>query len=75
LRALSESEDACLLAAGRAPSSREAIVELEQAADSARHAAEADAGADEITRITIVDTHDWLCVFKQTGQMLRPEGR
>ena len=55
------------------PDAREAIVELEQAADSARYAAEADAGAGEVTRITIIDTHDWICVFKRTGEMLRPE--
>lgn len=63
-RAAIEAEDA---------GSREALVELEQAADSARYAALADAGALVSTRDVIVDTHDWVCTFKATGELLRPE--
>jgi hypothetical protein len=51
---------------------RESLIELEQAADSARYAALADLGATQSTRDTIVDTHDWVCTYKVTGQLLRP---
>jgi hypothetical protein len=44
--------------------SREAVVELEQAADSARVAARADTGAAEATREAIVVAHDAVCVLK-----------
>ena len=54
--------------------SREALIELEQAADSARYAALADPGAAPTTRDRIVDTHDWVCTYKVTGQLLRPDG-
>ena len=53
--------------------SREALIELEQAADSARYAALADTGAAASTRDVIVDTHDWVCTYKVTGQLLRPD--
>lgn len=52
--------------------SREALIELEQAADSARYAALADTGARPATRDVIVDAHDWVCTYKVTGQLLRP---
>ena len=52
--------------------SREALIDLEQAADSARYAALADTGAKPATRDTIVDTHDWVCTYKVTGDLLRP---
>lgn len=51
---------------------RESLIELEQAADSARYAALADTGARPATRDTIVDTHDWVCTYKVTGELLRP---
>jgi hypothetical protein len=54
--------------------SREALIELEQAADSARYAALADTGAAVSTRDLIVDTHDWVCTYKVTGKLLRPDG-
>jgi hypothetical protein len=52
---------------------REAIVELEQAADSARWAAEADPGARPETRTAVVFAHDTICWFKTTGEPL-PSG-
>jgi hypothetical protein len=51
---------------------REGLIELEQAADSARYAALADTGVAAATRDLIVETHDWVCIFKQTGQLMRP---
>jgi len=54
--------------------SREALIELEQAADSARYAALADPGANPATRDLIVGTHDWVCTYKVTGKLLRPGG-
>ena len=65
-----KTQDAILGADER--SSREALVELEQAADSARYAALADPGVATSTRDQIVETHDWVCIYKQTGQLLRP---
>ncbi len=53
--------------------SREALIELEQAADSARYAALADPGAAARTRDLIVEAHDWVCTYKVTGQLLRPD--
>ena len=53
---------------------REGLIELEQAADSARYAALADTAADRRTRDLIVDTHDWVCTYKVTGQLLRTDG-
>ncbi len=53
--------------------SREGLVELEQAADSARYAALADKGVAADIRDLIVETHDWICMYKQTGRLLRPE--
>lgn len=55
---------------GSQGASREAVVELEQAADSAKWAATADVGLSEATRQTIVRAHDFICVFKSTGQLL-----
>lgn len=52
---------------------REGLIELEQAADSARYAALADPGVSEATRDLIVDTHDWVCTYKVTGKLLRPD--
>ena len=51
---------------------RESLIELEQAADSARYAALADDRAMPGTRDQIVDTHDWVCTYKVTGELLRP---
>jgi hypothetical protein len=44
--------------------SREHIVELEQAGDSAKAAAEADSGADAATREAIVAAHLAICMLK-----------
>ena len=50
--------------------SREGIVELEQAADSAKWAATADTQAAESTRQAIITAHDTICWFKSTGELL-----
>jgi hypothetical protein len=43
---------------------REAVVEAEQAADSAKYAAEADGGLAQDARTLIVTAHDKVCVLK-----------
>jgi hypothetical protein len=43
---------------------REAIIEVEQAAESVKVAAEADAGAREQTRQAVLDAHLTLCTLK-----------
>ena len=43
---------------------REAVVELEQAGDSAKAAAEADAGAGEAAKKAVLDAHLSICVLK-----------
>jgi ParB-like chromosome segregation protein Spo0J len=45
-------------------SEREAVVEAEQAADSAKYAAEADSGLGQETREAILAAHDRVCVLK-----------
>src|SRR5688572_30878852 len=45
-------------------SEREAVVEAEQAADSAKYAAEADTGLGQETREAIIAAHDRVCVLK-----------
>ncbi|MFO1136829.1 MAG: hypothetical protein U1E30_16745 [Rhodoblastus sp.] len=51
-------------------SQREAVIELEQAADSAKWAALADNGAAERTRLAVICAHDAICWYKATGAML-----
>jgi hypothetical protein len=55
------------------PGQREAVVELEQAADSSKWAALADAGAAERTKLAVVAAHDSICWFKATGGLLDRE--
>jgi hypothetical protein len=43
---------------------RMAVIELEQAGDSAKAAAEADAGAADATREAVLDAHLAICVAK-----------
>jgi hypothetical protein len=43
---------------------RESVVEVEQAADSAKYAAEADDGLSEDAKTAIVKAHDRICVLK-----------
>jgi hypothetical protein len=69
-RKLAKTQDAILGPDERL--AREGLIELEQAADSARYAALADAGVAAETRDLIVETHDWVCIFKQTGQLMKP---
>lgn len=56
-----------------APSQREAVFELEQAADSAKWAALADPGASEQIKLAVVAAHDSICWFKATGSLLDRE--
>lgn len=49
---------------GDPTSMREAIIEVEQAADSAKVAAEADAGAREQTRQAVLNAHLTICTLK-----------
>ncbi|MBS0341892.1 MAG: hypothetical protein JSS56_15320 [Proteobacteria bacterium] len=53
-----------------APEQREAVVELEQAADSAKRAALADPGASDRIKLAVVSAHDSICWFKATGNLL-----
>jgi hypothetical protein len=43
---------------------RGAVIELEQAGDSAKAAAEADAGASAATRDAVLDAHLAICIAK-----------
>ena len=43
---------------------RAAVIELEQAGDSAKAAAEADTGAAEATRQAVLDAHLAICIAK-----------
>jgi hypothetical protein len=55
-------------AAGEGSAARDAVIELEQAGDSAKYAAEADAGAAEGTREAVLAAHMAICVLKhETG--------
>ena len=47
-----------------ADTARECVIELEQAGDSAKAAAEADTGASETTRQAVLDAHLAICMFK-----------
>ena len=51
---------------GNPTTTREAIIEVEQAADSAKVAAEADAGARAQTRQAVLDAHLTICTLKAT---------
>jgi hypothetical protein len=55
---------------GAGTTHREAVVELEQAADSAKMAALADPGAAPDTLRAVVSAHDTICWFKATGELL-----
>jgi hypothetical protein len=43
---------------------RDAVIELEQAGDSAKAAVEADLGASEATRQAVLDAHLAICILK-----------
>lgn len=43
---------------------REAVIELEQAGDSAKAAAEADPGVSDAARLAVLDAHLAICVAK-----------
>ena len=49
---------------GNTVTRREAIIEVEQAADSAKVAAEADGGAREETRQAVLEAHLTICLLK-----------
>jgi hypothetical protein len=50
--------------AARIDDEREAVIELEQAGDSAKAAAEADAGVSDATRQAVLDAHLAICIAK-----------
>lgn len=50
--------------AGGNGSARDAVIELEQAGDSAKAAAEADPGLSESTRQAVLDAHLAICILK-----------
>lgn len=50
--------------ATRAEDERAAVIELEQAGDSAKAAAEADTGISDATRQAILDAHLAICIAK-----------
>ena len=50
--------------AAAASDEREAVIELEQAGDSAKAAAEADTGLSDATREAVLDAHLAICVAK-----------
>ena len=48
--------------------SRDQVIELEQAGDSAKYAAEADTGASDATRESVLAAHLAICILKnETG--------
>ena len=49
---------------GSEGTARDAVIELEQAGDSAKAAAEADAGAASTTKDAVLDAHLAICVLK-----------
>jgi hypothetical protein len=59
-----KSAKATKLAAKGMKEAREAVVELEQAGDSAKAAAEADPGAGEATKKAVLDAHLSICMLK-----------
>ena len=48
----------------------EHVIEVEQAADSAKYAAEADAGLTEKTRKAVLDAHFSACILKSELSLL-----
>jgi hypothetical protein len=50
--------------AAAAEDERGAVIELEQAGDSAKAAAEADSGASEASRQAVLDAHLAICIAK-----------
>lgn len=58
-----------LTSAGR---DREAVVELEQAGDSAKVAAEADTAATEATTSAVLDAHLAICILKASLDQSSP---
>jgi hypothetical protein len=50
--------------AASADDERDAVIELEQAGDSAKVAAEADAGVSDGTRSAVLDAHLAICIAK-----------
>ena len=51
---------------------RDAVIELEQAGDSAKAAAEADPGAGAHTKEQVLDAHLAICMLKASGRALTP---
>lgn len=51
-------------ASGSESAERDAVIELEQAGDSAKAAAEADPGAADTTKQAVLDAHLAICILK-----------
>ena len=51
-------------ASGSESAERDAVIELEQAGDSAKAAAEADPGAGATTKQAVLDAHLAICILK-----------
>jgi hypothetical protein len=51
---------------GNAANDRDAVIELEQAGDSAKAAAEADPGVGDVARQAVLDAHLAICILKTT---------
>ena len=56
---------------GDAAQSRDAVIELEQAGDSAKAAAEGDPGIAAGTRESVLDAHLAICLLKQASDLDR----
>jgi hypothetical protein len=61
-----KAEKARMAVVGDDAGAREAIVELEQAGDSAKAAAEADSGVGGTARQAVLDAHLAICMLKAT---------
>jgi hypothetical protein len=64
VREFDSKADKANLQTGTEASARDAVIELEQAGDSAKAAAEADPGAGESTKKAVLDAHLAICILK-----------
>jgi hypothetical protein len=64
VREFDSKADKSNLHADTPAAARDSVIELEQAGDSAKAAAEADTGASETTRQAVLDAHLAICILK-----------
>jgi hypothetical protein len=64
VREFDSKADKSNLHADTESAARDSVIELEQAGDSAKAAAEADTGAAEATRQAVLDAHLAICILK-----------